>query len=230
MKILAIGGTRGNLDVINKHIEKSGADIVLCTGDLGILYRPISPLPKVFDESNFYEYLEGTKKFLKPVYTVRGLHDNLSLCSHLTKRQIRVDNFYVMGNKHYRDRTLKELTFSGIGGGYSPKCYVKDKLVGGENRYFTEEDIAAIKPHKVDILLMHDLIGECSKKKIMFSEETFDLLDTIVPKYCLVGKYHWWGKSKLEFTNVIMLPRAEEGYLLIDTEDEWNATGVRFDI
>ena len=45
--------------LVNEYLEKSGADMALCTGDLGIFYRRenFDFLPKYFQENNFCDYL-----------------------------------------------------------------------------------------------------------------------------------------------------------------------------
>lgn len=233
MKILVIGGTKGNVDIINEHLTKSGADIALCTGDLGIFYRKenFEILPKSFETNLFYQYLEGKKEFIKPVYSVRGAHDNLSLCKKLHEGYFHINNFHLLGDGEtvsiiHVDKTI---TIGGIGGSYSPKYYDCDTLKGNEKRHFTKNHVNNLKQHKLTLLILHDLIGPCTKKKLNYSQEIFDLLDSTRPLYCFVGKYHWWGYSKLPNVNLVIIPYAKDGYLLIDTED-WNASGVRFDM
>jgi len=234
MKILVMGSAQGDLDIINQYAGRSNADIVLCTGDLGIFYRreDFKKLPKTFKNNNFCDYLEGKKKFIKPVYTVRGSHDNLSLCHKLQKKDIDIDNFHLIsdGNTVSIKSTTTKFTIGGIGGSYSPKHYHCDKLIGNKRRHFIAKDIEKLSKQKIDILLMHDLVGENNKKKIIFSNEVFALVDSCRPFYCIVGKYHWWGYSKISSSNFVTVPFAEKGYLLIDTDREWDAEGIRFDL
>lgn len=241
MKILVLGSVKGNLDTINQHVERSGADIVLATGDLGIFYRNeqvSDSLPKFFRQNNFYEYLEGKKHFAKPLYTVRGAHDNLGLCKHLLKKAVHIKNFHLIddgktvtvSNNTKDNMPVKEIVIGGIGGSYSPKYYPQDKLTGNARRHFSHAHVNEIKRKKVHILLLHDLIGNCSKKGITFSDETLNLLRDTSPLYCFGGRYHWWGHAKVLNTNFVLLPYAEDGYMLIDTFKDWNSEGIRFDL
>ena len=235
-----MGSTQGDLNIVNEYIYKSGADIVLCTGDLGIFYRKedFKKLPKTFKNNNFCDYLEGKKSFDKPVYTVRGPHDNLSLCRKLANNDIHINNFTLIpdGNTVSIKSTTedgltgKTITVGGVGGSYSPKHYHSNKLTGNKKRHFTFKDIKKLLNNHINILLLHDLVGDNNRKKIIFSDEVFSLIDSCRPFYCIVGKYHWWSHSKLSSSNLVTVPFAEKGYLLIDTNNEWNAEGIRFDL
>jgi len=240
MKFLVLGSVKGDFDLINRYIEKSGADAVLSTGNLGLFYRNerFSNLPKLFRESNFFEYLEGKKEFAKPVYTVRGAHDNLGLCSQLIKNFIHVKNFHLIEdgktvsikNNTQDNLPIPDIIVGGIGGSYSPKYYPQDKLVGNAKRHFSHKHVEEINRTKTHILLLHDLIGNCSKKSIMFSDETLRLLQSSSPLYCFGGKYHWWAHAKVSNSNFVLLPYADDGYLILDTNKDWNAEGIRFDL
>lgn len=238
MKILVVGGTRGNIDKINEYADKSKSNLVLCTGDFGIFYRKEKSykLPKSFLSNEFPDYLEGHKKFVIPTFTVRGPHDNISLCKSLINGNIKVDNFTLIddGSCFSIDNDKSELPISsiiigGVGGSYSPKHYNKNKLVGNEKRHFNYNLIEKIKKNKIHILLMHDLIGNGSQKEIVFSNLMFDFLRECSPFYCFVGKYRWWSCSPLQGTHLVTLPYIQRGYFIIDT-DNWNAEAVRFDL
>lgn len=254
MRIVAIGDVHGDVDIINTYLEKSGSDIAICTGDMGMFYRTSksSYIPKQFlSKSNFCEYLEGKKTFIKPVYTVYGVHEDHSLVRKLINRHIVINNFTVLDtgdvienqeikrdaiiyNKmHFSGDIVKvnNIKLGGISGSYSPNTYLKAKLMGHDRKHFAKFQIEKLKTQKIDILLCHDLIDNCSRKMINFSQETTELFDAIGCKYCIIGQYHWWGCVKLTHypMNVISLPKAQDGYLIIETDD-WRAEGVRFDL
>lgn len=240
MKILIMGSTQGDLSIVNHHAEKSNADVILCTGDLGIFYRKedFKKLPKSFKSNNFCDYLEGKETFIKPVFSIRGAHDNLSLCNKLYNKDIHIENFTLIPDgeiiKIHNDKndilSGKEIVVGGIGGSYSPKYYDYENLTGNKRRHFISKDIEKLQKNSVHILLMHDLIGDNNRKKILFSNEVFKLIDSCRPFYCIVGKYHWWSYLKISSSNFVTVPFADRGYLLIDTDNEWNAEGIRFDL
>jgi len=213
----------------------------LCTGDFGIFYRSRDgkSIPKMFDKNQFYEYLEGRKKFPVKILAVRGAHDSISLCRRIYREEIKIPNFKILVSgdlvtidisKDKNSNTINpsKIKIGGIGGSYSPKLYAKDKLIGNEQRHFNKKSIDRSK--SLDILLIYDLIGNCSKKKILFSEETRDMIGRISPIYCFLGKYHWWGYAKVGMTNVVLSQSIENGYLILDTDRDWRVEGIRFDI
>lgn len=224
MKILVIGNLWGDIDLINKYIKESDIDLVLSTGNFGIFKE--GHKPKGFIYNTFSDYFSGEKEFLKPVYAIRGSHDNLFLCNKLYNNELLVYNFTLL--KNGEKYIYKEVSFGGIGGSYSPKKYfLNDKKL---NKNFNQQEIRELEKKQINILLMHDLIGQCSKKKIIFSDDTYSLFDKTAPFYCLIGKYGWWGKSNLINKNVVVLPDAKKGYLVIDTSDEWNSKGIISDL
>jgi len=229
MKFIVIGSTKGNVDLVNQHLKKSSADFALCTGDLGLFYRKENfiSLPKFFTHNEFPEYIEGRKKFIKPVVCVRGAHDSISLCDKISNREINIDNFHILENGKTID--IEGLSIGGMGGSYSPKYFYKEELKGKEKRHFNSSQVEDLKKTKATVLVMHDLIGNCKKRSIDYSEETYNILDSVHPKYCFIGKYHWWGYSNLPTSNIVILPYADQGYLLVDS-DSWKAEGIRFDI
>jgi len=222
MKILVSGNTKGNLCLLNKYIKEEHVDFAVCSGDFGISLRNTKT------NSDFYKFLEGREKFVKPVITIRGANDNLYLYRQLCKKSIQVDNLTVLRNGEvYTQGSIK---IGGIGGTYSPKCYSKEKLVGGEKRHFTKKETSYLYNSGLDILLMHDFMGGCSKRRVKYSEETLGFIEKIMPYYCVVGKYDWWGASKMIGYNIVVMPSLEKGYLIIDSNNEWNSKGVRFDL
>lgn len=237
MKFLIIGSTKGNIDIVNDYIDKSKADCVLSVGDFGLSYRNNDKMFKYFKHNNFYEYLEGKKHFKKPVYIVRGPHDNLSLYNSLLNNKIKIDNFNIIPdgsiikvNNNSEDDlfNIKEIVIGGIGGSYSPTNY-DQKLFNSKKRYFNYSHIESIKKQKVHIMLMYDVLENLTKKKISYSDNMIKFIDAISPFYYIVGKYDWWGISKIGNANLIAMPSTLLGYLVLDTK-EWNAEGVRTDI
>jgi hypothetical protein len=231
MRIAVIGDVLGKANLINGYIEKSQADIVICTGDIGLYAKnkSINPYtPHYFDvKHEFFQYLIGKKKFIKPVISTYGPHDNFQGIRDLLDGSQTVYNFTLLKNgepiripNNTQDTLpLKEIVIGGIGGVYSPKSYESE---GEYLRHFRKKDIESLKQHRLNILVAHDLIGSCSKKQIIFSDETYDLLDATMPFYCIVGRYRWFGSVKLPNTRVVVMPKAQDGYLLIDTKD-WDA-------
>jgi len=229
MKILIIGDIHGDLDIVNQYVDKSKCDIVLSVGDVGIMYRNHQrSLSKYSFNSNFYEYLEGKKKFNIPFYTVYGTHDNYGLVERIIEKDICVDNFHIIENGTIKEH--EKIKIAGIGGSYSEKTFNSNKFTGYNRRHFTKSQVEKLKQGKFHILLLHDVIGKCSKKKVKFSQDTINLLRFSECLYCFIGQYHWWGCAKLPGVNVVIMPKAQDGYMILDTDNEWSAEGIRFDL
>lgn len=237
MKILVFGGTRGEICLVNKYIEKSNADIALCTGNFGIFYREKekSKLPTSFLHNDFYKYLEGRENFLCPVYTVRGPYDNLFLCKQLIEEKIKINNFNLVDdgcvfllNDISENLIDKNISIGGVGGSYSPKLYNIPLLFKKDKRHFNYQAIEKLSNKKVDVLIMYDLIGEGNKKQVLFSQMMFDIINKCNPFYCFVGKYKWWSCSDMLNSKLVTLPYIQSGYFIVDTKS-WDAEAVRLD-
>ena len=237
MRILVVGSLLGKVDLVNEYISNTKADVVLCTGDMGIFYKDTKTLPKPFDDNEFYHYLEGSKSFRKPLYTVKGPHDNISLCRRLLSKEITIYNFNLISdgstvllNNNTKDSIpIDNIIVGGIGGSYSPTNYIAP-IEDQKQRHFNIDNVNNLKKNKLHILLMYDVIDNHSDKKIEYSDETFHLIEKTMPFYYLVGKYNWFVSSKIADTNFVTMPNAKNGYLIIDTNKDWNARGVKLDM
>lgn len=221
MKIVVVGDVMGRADLINQYLEESQADMALSTGDIGI-FAYDQKLPKGFKENQFSDYLTGYKKFIKPFITVYGEHDNFGLVKAMYDYRINIENFLLLKNTH--EITFDMTTIKGIGGSYSNTVYKNGRNCKEDSRNFSRAEVEVAKQNKAQILLLHDLIGPISKKEIIFSEETYSILDHIQPYYCFIGRRDWFGHVQLfETTRAVVMPRAEKGYLLLDNET-WDAS------
>ena len=224
MKIVCIGNLFGEIDIINEYIEEANADIALLMGNIGIFYRNKDKnLPKSFVDNQFYKYLEGRVRFTAPVFTIRGPHDNFDLAEKIEDQDIVIDNFHVIRNGEvvYYDG----VNIGGVGGAYSPVAYELDKLTGVYKRNFNKKQFSALMGKKVDILLLHDVMGDCSKKRINFSDSFLECIASCRPFYTLVGRFGWWAHAQLQYGNCLVFPNAKDGYVILDTET-WDAEGV----
>lgn len=237
MKIITIGNTLGDLDVINKHIEHSGADYVLCAGDVGIFPKE-HKVPKFFVENNFHKYLSGEKRFIKPVYAVRGAHDNIAFYLDVVRHENWIKNFRmipdgrvcILDEDKPNSLGFMHVSIGGVGGTYSPRVFnAGDELTYKDKRHFRKVDFDRLGQENLHILLMHDVVGGCNTKDIKFTDDMSRFMITSNPLYCMIGKTGWWAQSEIMNTKFVSLPHAKDGYLLIDTDNEWSATGVRFD-
>lgn len=232
MKILVVGDVFGRVDLINEYLKKSDADIALCTGEIGIGKKNDwnAKNPYYFDiHHEFFGYMSGKKKFIKPVISTYGRSDNFSEIRSIFNGATKIENFTLLQNGEpvsVKNNTQDELPISnikiaGIGGVYSPKSYKSDS--DNYLRHFHISHIEKLQRSGAHILLMHDLIGGCTKKRVMFSEDTYRMLESINPLYCFVGNYHWFTHAKILGTRMVVMPKIQSGYLLIDTNNEWNA-------
>lgn len=227
MRICIIGNTLGNLDRINQYAKQSKADLVLCSGDFGILPNNFYEIPEFFDNNNFNDYLMGDKSFDVPVVSVYGPHDNISMKEKIYSGDFYIDNFTLLKNAEIV--ATNGVSICGVGGTYSPRVYEKGYQKYRDGRHFTKEEIEKVKDSKFDILLIHDLIGECTKKYVGFSEETDYMIYSTMPKYCFMGRFGWWGNVKNMYTMFVSCPTSDKGYMVLDT-DTWDSYGIRLDL
>lgn len=231
MKILVIGQVHGDVDIVNAHLDRSGADIALVLGNLGIHKNK---------KYNFYDYLCGLKEFNKLVVAVRGSHDNIELCEKISNDDITVKNFLLLKDSITYNIPINYeiLSLGGIGGTYSPISFDKKELFGNEKRHFTKKSVIDITKTKKQLIIMHDVIGEYKNKIVTFRNELHNMIKDSKPFYCLIGKYNFWSAMPMESygcdayhrANLVFVPFAKKGYFLIDTDNEWNSEGVRLDL
>lgn len=233
MKILVMGSCNGDVSLINKYLEQSHADICLSSGNIGIFPKDAKNIPNGWG-NQFWEYLYRKKTFDKPVYSVVGPRDNISLVEKIQSEDIFIPNFCIFGPEgciipqQTDSFGNSKIDVCGVGGSYSPKTYENGRKTYKDKTHFIKKDIDSVS--KCEILLLHDVIGGCSHKDIVFSDPFIEFIDRVKPHYCFVGKFGRWGSVKLGITSFVSLPRASDGYLIIDTEENWNSYGVRFDL
>lgn len=211
MKIMVVGDLFNNFECVHRYLDEAYADIVLCTGNIG--WGKTEELIRGRD----YDF------FGVPFVFVHGSNDNFKTVRAFENKTLHFENFHYIKNGSvftFPKNVDKEMpvVIGGIGGSYSPNHFEKSS----SKRHFDKYDIEKLSKRKIDILLMHDLIGECSKKRIIFSERTELFFRQTQPHYCFVGRYHWFGYAQLPTMNVILMPKAKDGYVIIHTDREWD--------
>lgn len=227
MKILVVGKCRNNLNYINQCAEESNSDLVICPSGVGILHQHQNDKKH---NGAFYEYLKRKKHFIRPTISLIAPYDNWELAKNILQKDLEIPNFYLLGRNNESIDTLytalRGITVSGIGGTYSPTSYCQDQTTGSHKRHYRKKDILNLQRFHSHILLMYDIMGDCSKNKIEFDNDTLLMFRDIKPLYTFVGKYDWFGCASLEHHNVMTMPAINKGYLVIDTEKEWDANYV----
>jgi len=235
MKILVLGNINGNFGFVNNLIEETKCDLVLCTGNVGMYYFHDKLLPKKQQNNNFYQYLIGKKKLLKPMVVVPGNRENYYLVSKFYSKKIEMNNFVVLGQGEKVIMTNENgaVGITGLCGSYSPIHYNQTKVIEfkySNLRYFHKEDVSRfIENGKTNILLMHELVGPYIGKAISFTEDQLNIFYQTLASYCFVGRYGKWIHAALprsyKTIEFISLPYASEGYGILDTFS-WNFNGV----
>ena len=225
MKIAIVGDVHSSWDLLSK-IE---AELILLTGDAGFIFQECKEkeqghlrIPKKYPEiGNLHEYRDGKKKFLTDVIMIAGNHD-CYLC--LEKFSIPGLTWLKSGEMiNYAKAEEEKITISGLGGCYSPKDYVKDwnQLSIHHKRHFTKAQLEKCLEHEADILLLHDgpqrLFAQYGLEHFG-CEHLNELIELQQPAFAFCGHYHRYAEGKIGRTKLYALPRAEDGWFELDSE------------
>ena len=188
-------------------------DFVLQAGDFGAYCDDgaccgIPPRRRHWSE--FPEYLDGRRRFAKPVFFVKGNHEHFKLLDEATAKTIGSEPVPIAENLFHipngRVLSIHGLTVAGLGGNYSSACYLRPR--GGlRRRHFSDQEIQSILRHptKVDVLLTHDA-GEGMVPG--FRELSCELLDfgrRLRPTWWIHGHFHCHNEADLGFAKVVGL-------------------------
>lgn len=213
-RVLAVGDLHGRLGMLEELILRhTDIDFVLQAGDFGA-YRDDGECcgipPRRRHWSEFSLYLDGRRRFAKPVFFVKGNHEHFKLLDDAEAWAPKsgpvpiADNlFYIPNGQVY---TLHGVTVAGLGGNYSAACHRRPR--GGlRRRHFSEAEIQEILRHrgKVDVLLTHD-VGEGMIPSFRgLSQELLDLGIRLRPTWWIHGHFHCYHEADLGFTRVVGL-------------------------
>lgn len=213
-KVLAAGDLHGRLGMLEDLIlQHPDIDFVLQVGDFGA-YRDDGACcgipPRRRHWSEFPAYLDGRRRFQKPVFFVKGNHEHFKLLDDSEARASKSEPVPMAENLFYipngRVVMIQGVVVASLGGNYSEACYRKPH--GGlRRRHFSEAEISAIlhQPRKVDVLLTHD-VGEGMIPSFRgLSLELLDLGMRLKPTWWIHGHFHCYHEADLGFTKVVGL-------------------------
>lgn len=229
MKILVLGDIDGDMLFVNSLAEETKCDLILCAGNVGIYYFHDKLLPKKQKKNNFYQFLIGKKKLIKPIVVVPGNRENYYLISKFYSNKISIDNFIILkqGEKVIMTNENGAVGITGLCGGYSPKHYNQEQVIEfkySNMRYFKRTDVSKlVENSKTNVLLMHELIGPYIGKNIQFTEDQLNVFFGTTASYCFTGRYGKWIHARLprdyQYIEFISLPYATIGYGIMDTNN-----------
>ena len=225
-----MGATYGDIDLYNKYAELTQCDAIFATGNIGLFYDT-DCRGDVYPISNFQEYLDGNKEFIKPIIAVPGSAENHLLLQDIIDGKIFIDNFTLLGQgekyKHYKSEN-DGVGITGLGKVYSPKSYSSNHP---KKHHMNYEDVMRVRQNfETNVLLMHELPGPYKKKEIEFTSDMLTLINETLAFFCFVGHYEKWFSFDYSKTNggkmvICSLPRAIDGYAILDTK-RWSLEGV----
>jgi Icc-related predicted phosphoesterase len=214
IKVLAVGDLHGRLGMLEELILRyPDVDFVLQAGDFGA-YRDDGACcgipPRRRHWSEFPAYLDGNRRFSKPVFFVKGNHEHFRFLDDVTAAAGESEPVPIAENLFFipngRVVGIYGLVIAGLGGNYSSACYKRPR--GGlRRRHFNEAEIVAIlrHPKKIDILLTHD-VGEGMIASFRgLSQELLDLGRRLKPTWWIHGHFHCHHEDDLGFTKVVGL-------------------------
>jgi hypothetical protein len=109
------------------------------------------------------------------------------------------------------------------------EAYLNEVMGRDPRGRFTEKDIKGLKKHKADILLLHEIPfglpirGELPIKNPPGASPINELIEEMQPRYAFCGHFHVKLETTIGRTKVLVLPTAERGYGILDTDD-WSFT------
>lgn len=214
-RVLAVGDLHGRLGMLEDLIRASpGIDFVLQAGDFGAYCDDGACCgipPGRRHRSEFPSYLDGTRRFAKPVFFVKGNHEHFGLLDEAAAKAkdskgpvpIARDLYYIPNG---RVVVLHSVVVAGLGGNYSAACHRRPR--GGlRRRHFSDGEIQEIlrRQEKVDILLTHD-VGEGMIPGFRgLSQELLDLGRKLRPTWWIHGHFHCHHEADLGFARVVGL-------------------------
>jgi hypothetical protein len=228
MKVLVVGATYGEIDLFNKYVEESDCDLILTTGNIGLYYGDERTK---YGTGNFSEYLNGEKKFIKPIIAVPGAKENYGLVKEIQDNRIVIDNFKLLKQGEKYDYFLNEkdgIGITGLGGAFSPTSYSKSKK---PNSHYNFEDMFKVRQnYETNVILMHEMCGPYTNSEIKFTPDMLALMNETLAFYAFFGRYETWFSRTYNKTNrgkmvLCSLPRLQQSYGVLDTQG-WNLHGI----
>jgi hypothetical protein len=232
MKVLVVGATYGKIDLFNKYVEESECDLILSTGNIGICTQTEDRhLSGKYGKGNFGKYLDGEKKFIKPIIAVPGAIENYDLVKGIQDGDIVIDNFKLLkqGEKYNYFLTENDgIGVTGLGGVFSPTSYPKNEK---PNNHYNYEDMFKVRQnYETNVLLMHEMCGPYIKPEIKFTPDMLALMNETLAFYAFFGRYETWFSRTYNKTNrgkmvLCSLPKLQNSYGVLNTRG-WNLNGV----
>ena len=234
-KIIIIGDTHGNFEIIEKIFQKENASgevvAILHAGDIGV-YDENSigkwdetakkysgrlterEIKTILRHNNpvgeFLPYIKGDKNFSVPIYNIAGNHEDFALYDDLLNEKTKVENFIPMqSDKIYTISFGKhKLKIAGLG-----KIFPNPGSNRVGEQYIKEQDYIQISRtlrEKVDIFLLHEPLF-LSRQKENFSWASFgspritDLIRDSRPSKVFIGHMHFFYKHNLDESEIFGL-------------------------
>lgn len=223
MRVLVVGNVFGSIDLVNYYAKYFHCDSVFSTGNLGLFYpNEISyqnTTTYAGKSSDFKKYVMGKEKLFCPIYSIRGRFDSYKLCEKAEEKDWFIENFKMLknGEKYEIKHNGETLTIGGLGGRYSSGRY---KANTSSYEFFTQKDFEKLTQNTYDIVLLHDVIGGGSSKRIIFGQEVYDLCNKSRPKFIFLGQYDYQGFCHgLYESNFAICPGITKGFYILDTQN-----------
>lgn len=267
--LLILGDVHGELLIINEWVKRfPEVDAILQCGDLGIWSKKtFDTWGYVVDKAGHYSLgqyhapfsyvLEDKLKFDRPLYAIKGNHEEFNLIDSINWVELAVKK-----NIHfvtpYSSAKIDNVKISGLGGCYSYKVLkgehqknkkfkFKPETPPAIEAYFNEvmgrdprgrislKDFETILQQTPDILLLHEIpLGLNVKGQLPIENPPgANLINEVIektkPRFAFCGHWHVKNISQIGITQVIVLPLASEGGVILDV-DTWKYKFVSFNI
>lgn len=224
-KIVVIGDTHSNFQVLEQIIVLEQPVAVIHAGDVGLYdeawQEKISArdVKKINQHKNpveqFWPYLLGQKEFPIPMYFIPGNHEDFHLWKDMKEGNVKIRNFIPLDESTIHKIPIgeKEMTCQGLGKILPLRASRK------KESYFTDQEYRAFRAkgeeERPDLLIFHEppyLAGTLRKRSSAFGHPLISAaIQKINPRSVFIGHMHFEYQLSLDKTRIYGLGYGSAG-------------------
>ncbi len=222
-KILLIGDTHSNFQVLEQIIVLEQPVAVIHAGDFGLYdeawQEKILPRDagKIIQHKNpveqFWPYLRGERKFPIPVYFIPGNHEDFRLWNDIKNENLRIKNLIPLDELRIRTIPIgeKEMTCQGLG------RILPFQASRKKDSYFTDQEYKVFrdkgKEQRPDLLVFHEppYLFDSFRKRSFGNPLISAAIKEIKPRCVFIGHMHFEYQVALDQAQIYGLGYGSAG-------------------